>query len=122
MSNPWDHYPNAKHIDKVLAHVKANPDKWNNDKAFEQTAMWNEAWFALQKDAWDEVWATITLHAPNWGISRWSVPGVLHALITYDDCGYMLDFTPEQIHLYACLGMPAAVLLEPAVRVMNNHE
>jgi hypothetical protein len=29
MSSEWSHLPNAAHIDRVLAHVKAHPDRWD---------------------------------------------------------------------------------------------
>ena len=32
----WAHLPNAAHIDQVLAHLKAHPEKW--------TAAWSAAW------------------------------------------------------------------------------
>ena len=25
----WSHLPNAGHIDRILAHLKANPEKWS---------------------------------------------------------------------------------------------
>ena len=91
MSNAWDHLPNAKHIDKVLVHAKTYPEKWD------------AAWVATRRDA-----------------VRDAVRGAIVVLIAYDDCAHMLEFTPEQIHLYACLGIPAAILLEPAVTAMYN--
>ena len=43
----WSDLPNAHHIDRIIAHVKANPDKWN--------AAGGAAWDAiLALMAWDD--------------------------------------------------------------------
>ena len=44
----WAHLPNAAHIDRILAHLKAHPDKWT-------AAAWGAAWGA----AWDAISALI---------------------------------------------------------------
>ena len=143
MSNAWDHLPNAKHIDKVLAHVKAHPEKWQrawNDsyEILSPTSQYMKPdgeWFTMWSAAWDAAYEkSVSIGRINlWGACQdvtWTIIqgsgrnsawGALHALMIYDDCTYMLDLTPEQIHLYACLGVPAAVLLEPAVRAMYNE-
>jgi len=47
MTNAWDDLPNAKHIDRVLAHIAAHPKKWD--------AAWDAAWGdARCLIAWDD--------------------------------------------------------------------
>ena len=133
MRNVWDDLPNAKHINRVIVHFKAHSKKWSE--------VWNSIWilsnyrdtgaaiekesllvieranrnsmmFALMEEVWGKSWTMVWTNDV--------VRNALLALIAYDDCAYMLDFTPEQIHLYACLGIPAAILLAPAVEAMYN--
>jgi len=47
MTNAWDDLPNAKHIDRVLAHTAAHPKKW--------AAAWDAARDAARAAAWDAV-------------------------------------------------------------------
>ena len=120
MGDAWDHLPNAKHIDRVLAHTRAHPNIWK------KVVLRNDAWYK----AWNAAWgrpttkASLAAHSAAFRCIIGECPGTRHAimaLIAFDDCAYMLDFTPEQIHLYACLDVPAAVLLEPAVKAMHNE-
>ena len=140
MNNAWDDLPNAKHIDRVLAHAKAYPDKWDAAWVAAWVAAWNAvrdasrvavrvavrdaAWDAVRVAAWNAV-RDASRDASRDAARRdaaWvAVQGVILALMAYDDCAYMLEFTPEQIHLYTCLGIPAATLLEPAVKAMYNE-
>ena len=107
---------------------------------------WSEMWYQIRRqliwddEAWRKAWheaceaillsgrKTAVWHARNdvaWMTqSRINLDvyrGIILALIAYDDCAHMLEFTPEQIHLYVCLGVPGAILLEPAVMAMNNE-
>ena len=117
MNNAWDHLPNAKHIDKVLAHLETCPHNWNLGYSH-RTEAWAVDWnIAVRcKATWDvaerkKAWRSIRLE---------SAQGVVLALIAHDNCAYMLDFTPEQIHLYACMNIPGAALLRPAIIAMNQ--
>ena len=119
MSNVWDNLTNAKHIDKVLAHSALNPKKWvarfgpAREACLPRRAVWDTSRVAARNAAWNAAWMNAGA-----GRVRVAVWDAIQTLIAYDDCGYLLDFTPQQIHLYACLGVPAAVLLEPAVKAM----
>ena len=130
MSNAWDHLPNAKHIDRVLAHITAHPEKWNGA---EYNPKWELAWDVAvptveRMEEWMEIWKAVwkaekippgfTTRIRLVDLVRDEMRGALLALVIYDDCASMLDFTPEQIHLYVCLGVRAAILLEPAVKAM----
>ena len=111
--NKWGHLPNAKHINRVLAHAQAYPEKWDASRGAAWVAARNAARNAAWNAAWDSAWDAA------WN-ARDAARGAIVALIAYDDCAHMLEFTPEQIHLYVCLGVPAAILLEPAVRAMYD--
>jgi hypothetical protein len=38
----WSHLPNAKHIDRVLASLAANPEKWDAARYAARDAAWDE--------------------------------------------------------------------------------
>ena len=90
----WSHLPNAHHIDRVLASVKAHPDEWSAVR----TAAWDAAWDAVRDRAYAAAW------------------GAVAALIAYDDCAHYLDMPSDRLRVWAILSEnPAAVLLLPAV-------
>ena len=96
----WSHLPNAVHIDRILAHVKTNPEKWSTA----WNAAWNAtAWNATARNAWHAAW------------------GASMALIAYPDCAYMLNMSPEQIKMYAHLDVKGAWLLYPAAIAMEKE-
>lgn len=99
----WAHLPNAEHIDKVLAHLQANPTRWDAAR----DAARDEAWGA----AWDAAW----------GAARDAGWGALLALIAYDDCAYILSLPPGAIRLMVSNEHPAATLLNPAVIAMKEN-
>ena len=87
----WHDLPNAHHIDRIFAHLKANPDKWNAAR----DAAWNAATGAAM--------------------------GAILALMAWDDCAYLLDQKPEHVKIIALLGHEASILLEPAVIAMYEE-
>ncbi|RPJ30122.1 MAG: hypothetical protein EHM17_17260 [Verrucomicrobiaceae bacterium] len=96
MTNAWDDLPNAKHIDRVLAHTAAHPKNWD------------AAWDAARDAAWDAV------RDAAWDAAR--------CLIAWDDCGYILDLPPDVVRTLAGAGNHAAVLLLPAVIAMYEGD
>ena len=119
MSNDWEYLPNAKHMVRALAHFRDYQEKWDEaaislNKNPNHNRMWADAWSHLPVDE-------NIFEYSRAASQTWTIRGAIRALMAYDDCAYMLDLTPEQIHLYACLGVPAAVLLEPAVKAMYNE-
>jgi hypothetical protein len=117
----WDHLPNAKHIDRVLASVKANPKEW--DQAREQ--VWAQAWDQAREQAWEQVWEQVWEQA--WeqarAEARGQVMGALMALVTYDDCAKYLKLPIDQLNmLYQLTEHPACILLQPAVLVFAKEK
>ena len=117
----WSHLPNAKHIDAVMASVKANPEAWHiawhtarnvvswaareaaRDAGREaardagRDAELGAVWLAFRDDEWDAAWN-----------------GML-AFVAYDHASKYLQMTPDQLRAWALLSEdPAAVLLIPA--------
>ena len=120
MNNLWDHLPNAIQLDRIISHVNRYPKKWYGVSWPYRAGTWEAARSAIVNDRGKErAWESALWEAP-----RRAAPLVWHALlalIAYDDCGYMLDFTPEQIRLYAALiGSPATILIGPAVIIMHR--
>ena len=113
----WSHLPNAAHIDRILAHLKANPEKWDAANGTMYTSAWNAAfdaaWNAARNEAawiaaWNEAWSR-------------GARGAILALLTYPDCAYMLNMTPEQVKIYAHLDVKGAWLLYPAAIAMEKE-
>ena len=127
----WAHFPNAAHIDRVLAHLKQHPDRWNAARGAAWNAAggaaWDAAWSAAKSAtrsatrdaAWDAAWSAAwdAARGPAWDAAR----GVIAALVAWDDCAYLLDQAPDflraQINL---VGDHRAILLLPAVIAMKE--
>ena len=143
------HLPNARHIDRILSHLKDNPEKWDAawdaawdaDEDAARDAAWNAAWDAARvaagdaagdaaldavrnaarNAARDAAWEAARNAA--WEAARFAAVDAMTALIAYDDCSNYLEYTPEQLEVWAILSEdPAAILLLPAVRAMNSKE
>jgi len=124
----WAHSPNAKHIDWVLASIKAHQEMWiassrapARSAAFDAVRAnhdWCTAWESARWVVWqavgrsmrDEVWEAV------WG----AVGDAILALIAYDDCAYMIESEVDEIKILAKLGVPRAILLLPACIVYNE--
>jgi hypothetical protein len=127
----WAHLPNAKHIDRILASLKANPEKWNSGwnstREAAWDAVWGAAWDAVWGAAWDAVWGAVCGAAWNaargatFHAARDAARGAIAALIAWDDCAYLLESDVDALRIYAALGVPAAILLLPAVIAMEKE-
>lgn len=117
MKTAWAHLPNARHIDRVIAHVKAKPEKWFLSWDTPQWVRIGKAGIEmlnLRLEAWSAVRDTLALS----GI--YPAQNACAALIAYDDSARYLDYTPEELRLWAVLSEdPGARLLLPAVNAMN---
>ena len=103
----WADFPNAQYIDRIIAHLKANPKKWDATYNAARDAAWDAAWDA----AYDAAWVAAGVAAR----------GAILALIVWDDCAYLLDQKPEHVKIIALLGHEASILLEPAVIAMYEE-
>ncbi len=117
--NEWDSLPNGKHIDQVLEDVRARPEVWG--KA--QSAVWTESGNAKLPNPLPDVHATeraaarkaLLGNGPGYSLgpdtrAAWAA---CTALLTWDDCGYMLDMPTDALKVLAEYH-PAAVLMLPA--------
>ena len=112
----WSHLANAKHIDRIIAHVRAHPAAWANATA----AAWSAARRA--RDAvWDAAWSDAVEAA--WGTSA---PGsariAIFALVAWDRASGLMDLPAEQVKVLALLGDQAAMLIYPAVAAMETTQ
>jgi hypothetical protein len=130
----WADLPNAKYIDLVIASLKKNPVSWDAVR----DAAWNAAWNAAWDAAWGAAWgaakdaARTAARTAAWGAvrdaakdaartaARTAAWGAALALIAWDDYGYLLEETPENVKMLALLGNHAAVLLYPACLALQN--
>jgi len=118
----WAHLPNAKHINWVLASVKAHPKKWKATRtaarsparAAARAAVWNAARSAAYNAVWDAVWGAARNAAYE------AAADAIIALIAYDDCGYMIESEVGELKIIAKLGDQRAILLLPACIAYNG--
>ena len=119
----WADLPNAKHIDRILADLKKNPDRWSAAWTAERDAAWSAernaardaAYSAAMDAAWNAAWYTAR------DAAFYTAWGAILALITYDDCAYLLDEKPEHVQILALLGNQAAILLYPACVALQKE-
>jgi len=126
-NNAWAHLPNAAHIDRVLAHLSANPEKWaavwGAARGAGRDAAWDAARDAVRGAAWDAVRDAV--RAAAWDTardaSRYAAWDACVALVAWDEVGDLLDQSPEVLKFLAEEGVHAAVLLYPAVLAMRDE-
>jgi len=123
----WADLPNAKHIDRILADLKRNPDRWAATRNAARTAAMdaarNAAWSAERYAAWDAArtaaWSAARTAASDAAFNTaW---GAILALIAYDDCAYLLDEKPEHVQMLALLGNEKALLLYQACLALQKE-
>ena len=118
-TTPWAHLPNAAHIDRVIASVKANPDHWAAAWDVVRNAAWAEAWNTVQdvgrNAEYNAAWL-VEVQYITWVAAR----DAILALIAYDDCAYMLDSDPGELAILAAFGDPRAVLILPACEILHS--
>jgi len=141
----WAHLPNAKHIDWVIASLKANPEMWvaawrtrdaaryaawNAARVAAFDAAWNTAGEAARGAAfgaafdaeWDSAWDSAFDAAWNTAgeAARGAATDAIAALVAYDDCAYMIESEVGELKIIAAFGDQKAVLLLPACIVYNE--
>ena len=116
----WSHLPNAAHIDRILADLKANPDRWSAAWDAARDAAWTAAYNAARDAAYnaarDAAWT-----AARDAAAYTAIDAIL-ALIAYDNCAYLLNEKPEDVHMFALLGQPTAILLYPACLALSEQK
>jgi hypothetical protein len=125
----WSHLANAKHIDLIIAHVKANPAAWYAAGGWfggSKDVGWNAAWYAAKwavncgrSMASAAALQTATVAMPA---ARNSVYDAILALVAWDHAGGLMDSPAEQVKVLAILGDQAALLMYPAIAVMETTQ
>ena len=133
MTTAWAYLPNAAHIDKVLASLKAYPGRWGTVR----TTAWDAVWSTARGAAWDAALgaARDAAWAAAWDAARdaardadWSAVlgailnaplgatrDAIAALIAYDDAGQFMKLPAEQLKAMHRLDPhPMYLLLQPA--------
>ena len=124
----WSHLPNAVHIDRVLASVKAHPDVWawphaTYDAAWDATydAALCAAYDGARDAAWDAAWDAAQNTARV--VAKYAAGDAIAALVAWDDCAPYLDMPSDQLEMwYHLTERPACLLLLPAVRAFEQIE
>ncbi len=125
MTTPWAHLPNAAHIDRVIASVKADPRNWGaffrEPWSENMKAVWLDTWRAAQRERNDVLTDAIMEVWTNKGPNQ-KGRGTIAVLVAYDDCAYMLDSDPGELAILAAFGDPRAIMLLPACRVFAKEK
>lgn len=121
----WSHLANAKHIDLIIAHAKANPKAWNaavRDAAWDASlasvmvaAAWDAAATSVNDAAWYAAWGAANDAA-------WAAWGAVLALVAWNHAGDLMDSSAEQVKVLAILGDRAALLMYPAIATMETTQ
>ena len=125
----WSHLANAKHIDRIIAHAKANPKAWDTAynaayNTFRETrdtaydAGWHAAKLAGRTRALDAAMDAAWAAAWYQGASR----DTLLALVVWDRAGGLMDLPAEQVKVLAILGDQAAILMYLAIAAMETTQ
>jgi hypothetical protein len=119
----WSHLPNAVHIDRVLASVKAHPDVWGAARNAARFAAWADArdaaWYAARYAARSAALNAARYAALN--AARYAAWLAIAALIAWDDSAQYLSMTSDQLKMwYHLTERPACLLLLPAVRAFEQ--
>jgi hypothetical protein len=127
--NAWDHLPNAKHIDRILASLKADFEIWN--RAYHETLVEDKAHVFIQAFALIQPNDLDTLHTIQIAMRdlSWSYSAVdaatdaLIALVAYEDSAKYLELSVGQLNmLYQLNEHPACFLLRVAVRAFELEQ
>ena len=127
----WSHLPNAEHVDRVLASVKAHPEVWAEAYYAAYNAARNAAYNAAYNAGRDAAWKAARGAARNAAYyaarnaardAAWDAAyGAILALIAWDDCAQYLDMSSDQLKVWAILSeKPASILLLPAVTAFEK--
>lgn len=127
MTTPWAHLPNAKYIDRILESIKVNEAQWKYDWRNITCGMPQEKYDEIWDDAWDdgmthledqcraEVWSEL-----NQRLNGATVRSPIMGLVSYDECGYMIESDPGELSILAAFRNQQAILLLPAAIVFNE--
>ena len=126
MTTAWSHLPNAGHIDRILADVRANPGNWAYSAAWDRVkaAAWDAAWDAARSAAWDAAWdaARSTVRSAVSSAAWAAAWTTVLALIAWDEAGDYLSLPADQVQVLAALGDNKAVLMLPAAIAFDQQK
>ena len=111
----WSHLANAKHIDLIIAHVKANPAAWESAVYVARDAAYAAAWNAAVEAA---RFRFVNIRGVRAAVVRHAVC----ALVAWDYAGGLMDSPAEQVKVLAILGDQAALLMYPAIAAMETTQ
>ena len=135
----WSHLANAKHIDRIIAHVEANYETWDVAVRAAGYAQTQAARNAVRQAVYDAAWPTRcaknavrqavqvaaqnTLNAAWESAAAWnSADDAVLALVAWDYAGGLMDLPAEQVKVLAILGDQAAILMYSAIEAMETTQ
>jgi hypothetical protein len=128
MTTAWSHLPNAAHIDRILADVKANPDDWARACLAARNRTWVAAWDA----AWDATRDVALVAARDaawpaaldaaWDAAWPAARSAILALIAWPEASDYLNLSVDSVRVLAALGDHKAALILPAAIVFDQQK
>ena len=138
----WAHLPNAAHVDRILASLKKNPEKWSTawdvagsaagyearDAAWDAAgnAARGTAWEAAWDTAWEAAWDTAgnaargTVRDAARAAARDAAWVAVLALVAWDDCAYILELPEDALKVLRAVGNEQAILLSVAANILKE--
>ncbi len=109
----WANHPNAECIGRVLISVSTFPNIWSAGHEEASTPEWKEAIAACGD--------SVSFARDINGRMFWSSANeAIVALLSFENCGHMLDSDPDELHLLSKLGSHAATLMIPASTILRK--
>lgn len=138
--NNYDHLPNAKYIDLLLNSLKDKCDVeiWNDVfsalslKGYiddeKMVNIWDDCTYKIDKLSRNDIFQIIKNHifsgfvcnSHTNGTGSMIILDAILVLLTYDDCGYLLESELSEIELLGKLGMEPAIMLWAAAMVLQK--
>jgi hypothetical protein len=122
----WSNLPNAQLIDEILAHETISPKRWHNLGNEISHDLWSvsyhEALKCINHLGRNIIMLDIMNSRSDNPYSTYdAVEDAVLALLAFDNYGYILECTPEEVMVMAVLGNKAAPLLYPASIAMSDE-
>lgn len=123
---------NKEYIDQIVSHFITNKDKWREiSTQINGSKYYDSIWEIFSKGesfqaTYEKYWSDILTHYKLKDIAReengsiFIIDYAILALMTWDDCAYLLKEKVEDVRLLSLIGNPAAILLYPVCLAMGN--
>jgi hypothetical protein len=126
----WAHLSCAAHIDTILDHAGAHPEKWERSRVSNVVTYSFNGWSGALDAAWRRIdWGpapraameALQLRVPGGAAGRAAAEDALVALFAWRDAADVFTMPPDAVHLLARCGDPRAILLHAATLAIQGE-